>query len=261
MSQTRPSPPRLTIAMIVKNEATNLADCLASCKGLSDEILIVDAGSTDATLDIACEFGARVIEQSDWQGFGYQRRFAQTHIQTDWVFWIDADERLTPELTESILRVLEQPPSEATIFRVNRLSWVFGQFIRHSGWYPDRVARLYQTNYTQYSDSAVHEHVLIPQDSRVVGLNGDLLHYTYRDLEHYLVKSANYASLWAQQRAKAGKRSSLLLGILHGLGCFLRMYVLKAGFMDGKAGLLLAILSAHSTFAKYADLWVRQRTR
>lgn len=252
--------PTLTIAMIIQNEANNLVACLGSCQGLADEILIVDGGSTDDSVAVAQQHGAKVIAQTDWQGFGAQRRFAQAHVTSDWVLWLDADEHLTPELKASIREVVASPTSN-TLYQMSRLSWVFGRFIRHSGWYPDRVVRLYPRKLTQYSDTKVHEHVLIPEGAKVASLKGDLLHYTYRDLEHYLIKSARYASLWAQQRQARGKQASLLQGVLHALGCFLRMYVLKAGFLDGKQGFLLAVLSAHSTFAKYADLWIRRQPK
>lgn len=251
----------LTIALIVKNEADNLADCLASCQGLANEVLVVDGGSIDNTVEIATQAGATVIAKPNWEGFGKQRQFAQSHITTDWVLWIDADERLTPTLKAAISQVLQQAPAPLqanVIYSVARLSWVFGRFIRHSGWYPDRVLRLHPTTLTHYSDAQVHERLLVPAGARVEALPGDLLHYTYKDLNHYLVKSAQYADLWSQQRQSRGKRSSLSQGVLHGVGCFFRMYVLKAGFLDGKQGFLLAVLSAHSTFAKYADLWVRQ---
>lgn len=252
--------PTLAIAMIVKNEADNLVACLRSCEGLANEIIVVDGGSTDNTAEIAKEFGAKVISKPSWQGFGLQRRFAQAQVSADWVFWIDADERLTPELKSSIQAAVSQAAS-STIYSVARLSWAFGRFIRHSGWYPDRVLRLHPTTLTQYTDAPVHERLDVPENTTVQPLTGDLLHYTYKDLQHYLVKSAQYADLWAQQRAARGQRGSLIQGSLHGVGCFLRMYVLKAGFLDGRQGLLLALLSAHSTFAKYADLWVRQQPK
>jgi (heptosyl)LPS beta-1,4-glucosyltransferase len=250
----------LTIALIVKNEAVNLPDCLESCLGLADELVVVDGGSTDGTVEVAQRFGANVICKPTWEGFGKQRQFAQAHVTTDWVFWIDADERITPELKTAIERVLRHPEPTSqtnTIYSVARLSWAFGRFIRHSGWYPDRVLRLHPTTLTRYTDAPVHERLMVPANARIEPLAGDLLHYTYKDLHHYLVKSAQYAELWAKARESKGKRSSLLQGVLHGVGCFLRMYVLKAGFLDGKQGFLLAVLSAHSTFAKYADLWVR----
>lgn len=250
--------PSLAIALIVKNEAANLGDCLTSCAGLADEIVVIDGGSDDDTVEIARSHGATVHVNKDWQGFGQQRRVAQQHVRADWVLWLDADERLTPALRVSIQQAMASADSR-TVFAINRLSWVFGRFIRHSGWYPDQVVRLYPTALTRYSEATVHEHVIVPSGVTIRTLAGDLEHYTYRDMRHYLVKSAHYAHLWAVERQRQGKHASLAQGLIHGLGCFLKMYVLKAGFLDGQQGLLLALLSAHSTFAKYADLWVRQQ--
>lgn len=165
---------------------------------------------------------------------------------------------MTPELKESILQVLT-PPTCRTVYSIPRLSWVFGRFIRHSGWYPDRVLRLYPTSLTQYNDSLVHEKVIVDKSMQVKPLTGDLLHYTYKDLHHYLVKSAGYAEAWAEQRLQRGKTASISQAMLHGIGCFLRMYIFKAGFLDGKQGFVLALLSAHSTFVKYANLWIKTK--
>ena len=248
----------LTIALIVKNEAANLSACLSSCAGLTDQIVVVDSGSEDNTVAIAKAAGAQVYVHDQWQGFGQQRQTAQQYIKTDWVLWLDADERLTPALATSITQAVAINDQHC-LYQVSRLSWVFGRFIRHSGWYPDPVIRLYPTNRTGYTDAPVHESVIVPSDTLVKRLDGDLLHYTYRDLHHYLVKSAQYAELWASEREARGKVTRLSQGILHGLGCFLKMYVFKAGFLDGKQGLLLALLSAHSTFVKYATLWVKRQ--
>lgn len=248
----------LTIAMIVKNEASNLAACLESCQAIADEIVIVDSGSEDDTIAIARRFPkVRLIEQLDWRGFGHQRQIAQEHVRSKWILWIDADERISPELATSISKAIASDQGN-TVYALSRLSWVFGRYIRHSGWYPDLVVRLYPTALTRYTSDPVHEHVCIPAGIRTIRLEGDLLHYTYRDLQHYLVKSASYASLWARQRQQQGKRASISQGLLHAAGCFIKMYIVKAGFLDGHQGFLLAILSAHSTFAKYADLWIRQ---
>nr|WP_245196060.1 glycosyltransferase family 2 protein [Aeromonas sanarellii] len=250
--------PTLAAVLIVKNEADNLRACLASLEDLVDEIVVLDSGSQDDTPAIATEFGARFFVNTTWPGFGRQRRLAQSHVQSDWVLWLDADERLTPELRSAIQDVMANPASD-TIYSIPRLSWVFGRFIRHSGWYPDRVLRLYPKALTGYNEALVHEKVEVRANMKIVNLHGDLLHYTYRDLEHYLVKSAGYARAWADQRTARGKKGSLGQGLVHAVGCFLKMYLLKAGFLDGKQGLLLAILSAHSTFVKYADLWIRQQ--
>ena len=250
--------PTLSVAMIVKNEAQDLAKCLDTVKDWVDEIVILDSGSTDNTKQIALEYGAKFYENVDWQGFGKQRQIAQSYVTSDYVLWLDADERVTPELKQSILEAIAQNKPN-TLYKVSRLSEVFGRQIRHSGWYPDYVVRLYPTKLAQYGDELVHEKVYYPSSAQIEKLTGDLLHFTYKDIHHYLVKSASYAKAWAEQRHHKGKKATLLQGVSHAVGCFIKMYILKAGFLDGKQGFLLAVLSAHSTFVKYADLWNRSR--
>lgn len=252
--------PTLSVAMIVKNEADNLAPCLDSVKDWVDEIVILDSGSTDNTEQIALAYGAKFYQHTDWQGFGKQRQLAQQYVTSDYVLWLDADERVTPELKQSIQSAV-QKNQKNVVYKIPRLSEVFGRKIRHSNWYPDYVLRLYATEFTQYNDEPVHEKVVLPHNASVEKLQGDLEHYTYKDMHHYLVKSAGYAKAWAEKRERAGKRGSLLQAFSHAIACFLKMYVFNAGFLDGKQGLLLAILSAHSTFVKYADLWVRTETK
>ncbi len=256
MSVARPT---ISVALIVKNEAENLAACLETVQW-ADEIIVMDSGSTDDTQKIAEAAGAKFYSNAQWPGFGKQRQLAQEKVTSEWVFWIDADERVTPELRDSILEAITTAAPN-TVFNAIRLSWVFGKFIRHCGWYPDKVVRLYPTSLTQYNDSLVHEHVLTDASMRIEDLKGDLLHYTYRDLEHYLVKSASYANAWATQRQQQGKTASIFQAVTHGISCFIKMYFLKAGFLDGKQGFVLSALSAHSTFAKYIDLWIKTKTQ
>lgn len=250
--------PTLSVVLIVMNESNSLRECLDTVSSLADEIIVVDSGSDDNTREIASEYTDKVFIESEWQGFGIQRQRAQRHASGDWVFMLDADERVTPELAAQIRQVVSDNNREC-VFAVPRLSYVFGRYIRHSGWYPDYVVRLYPRDRAAYDASRVHEKLAYPGEMAERKLSGDLLHYTYRDLEHYLVKSARYAAEWARQRKERGKRSSLLEGLLHGAGCFIKMYIVRAGFLDGKQGFLLAVLSGHSTFAKYADLWIRQQ--
>ena len=245
--------------MRLKNEAQHLKACLETVHDWVDEIVVLDSGSTDKTEQVARTFTDKFFVNQEWPGFGPQRRIAQSYVESDYILWLDAAERVTPELKESILAaVANNDPS--TIYQTARLSWVFGRYIRHCGWYPDRVLRLYPTKLTQYNDALVHEKVEVTGEMKVQSLAGDLIHFTYNDMNHYLVKSAGYAKAWAEQREKKGKKSSISQGILHALGCFLKMYVVKAGFLDGKQGFLLSLLSAHSTFVKYADLWIRTET-
>lgn len=248
----------LAVALIVKNEEKHLGRCLESVKDLADEIVVLDSGSTDKTEEIAKRYGAKWFVNSNWQGFGKQRQLAQKYVSSDYVLWLDADEALSPALKKSILEVLKAP-KDNVLYKINRLSTVFGKEIRHSSWYPDWIIRLYRCQDTHYNDNLVHEQVLVPEKACVEKLAGDLWHDTYDNLYDYLEKSAFYAKSWGMQRAKEGKKGSLFSACTHALACFFKMYVFKAGFLDGKHGFLLAVLSAHSTFAKYADLWIRQK--
>ncbi|TDQ58074.1 (heptosyl)LPS beta-1,4-glucosyltransferase [Mesocricetibacter intestinalis] len=248
--------PTISVAMIVKNEARDLALCLDTVKDWVNEIIILDSGSSDETESIALSYGAKFYRNTHWQGFGKQRQLAQQYVSGDYVLWLDADERVSPALRESILQAVAQDRAD-TLYQLPRLSEVFGRKIYHSGWYPDYVTRLYPTKLARYGDELVHEKVHYPAGAEVKKLSGDLLHYTYKDIHHYLVKSAAYAKAWAEQRHAQGKSAGLAEGVFHGLGCFVKMYLLKGGFLDGKQGFLLALLSAHSTFVKYADLWLR----
>ncbi len=248
--------PTLAVALIVKNEAQHLEACLETVHDWVDEIVVMDSGSTDNTKEIARRYTDKFFVNDTWPGFGPQRRLAQSHVEADYILWLDADERVTPELKESILQAVAENKTN-TLYQFARLSWVFGRYIRHCGWYPDRVLRLYPTKLTQYNDALVHEKVEMNASMKLETLKGDAIHYTYNDIHHYLVKSAGYAKAWADQRQAKGKKSSLSQGIGHAIGCFLKMYVLKRGFLDGKQGFLISLLSAHSTFVKYADLWAR----
>ena len=247
----------LTAVIIAKNEAAHLAQCLQTLQW-ADEVVVLDSGSTDATCSIATAHGARVEQSADWQGFGVQRQRAQALASSQWVLMVDADERITPELQQSIVQTIQGPPC---IGRISRLSWCFGGYIRHAGWYPDPVDRLYPNDAAHYNDALVHEKLQNPNGLPIKRLQGDMLHFTYDSMRHYLVKSAHYAELWAQGRHARGKTTSLTTAFVHGVGCFVRMYLLKAGFLDGRRGLLLALLSAHSTYVKYANLWLMSQTQ
>lgn len=250
--------PSLSVALIVKNEAHNLPSCLDSVHDWVDEIIILDSGSSDNTQDIALAYGAKFYENLDWQGFGKQRQLAQQYVTSEFVLWLDADEHVTPELKQSILQALSHHQAN-TVYQISRLSEVFGKRIRHSGWYPDYVVRLYPTKLAHYNDALVHEKVVYPTSTKLETLTGDLLHYTYQNLHHYLSKSAQYGRAWSEQNYKKGKKSSLTLALIHSLNSFIKMYFIKRGFLDGKHGILLAILSAQSVFNKYAELWVAQQ--
>ncbi len=249
--------PTLSLAMIVKNEAKHLDGCLASVADLVDEIVVVDSGSTDHTAEIAQSYGAKWYSHTDWQGFGKQRQIAQRYVTGDYVLWLDADERLTPELCDEIRRVLQQDVGNIA-YRINRLSYAFGEPMRHC-WYPDYVLRLYPRDLGQYNDAAVHESVVLADDVLVQTLSGDLLHDTYQSFGQYLRKSNDYSEAWAQSHLD--KRVSLFSGCLHAFWSFMRSYVIKRGFLDGKVGLIIAVMSAQYTFNKYVSVWVAQHQK
>jgi (heptosyl)LPS beta-1,4-glucosyltransferase len=243
----------LSAVVITKNEHENIDSCLQSLKW-AVEIVVLDAGSTDDTCDIALRHGARVGKAEPWRGFGIQRQRAQSLARCEWIFMIDADERVSPELGDSIREFINKEPY---IGRISRLNWCFGGFIRHSGWHPDLVDRLYPKELAHFSEALVHERLQNPRKLPVKLLRGSLLHFTYKDIQHYSLKSALYASLWAQDRQSNGEVASLSQAFAHALGCFVKMYLFGAGFLDGRRGLLLAVLSAQSAFNKYADLWLK----
>lgn len=248
-------PPLLSAVLIVKNEQDKLPDCLASLS-FADEIIVLDSGSTDDSCRIAQEFGARVVTATDWQGFGRQRQRAQQLARGRWILCIDADERVSEQLAKEIQTAIQ---GEDAIYEMNRLSWCFGRFMKHTDMYPDWIPRLYPRELAGFDDTFVHERLQNPNHLPVRRLQGDLLHYVYDSVRHLVTKSALYAEHWAQARAAQGRKGSLLSACVHGFFCFIRMYILRRGFLDGGQGLLVALVMSHATFVKYADLWVRTK--
>ena len=249
------SGPSISAVLIVKNESDKLGACLESLRW-ADECLVLDSGSEDGSYELAKAHGARVETRTDWQGFGEQRRRAEALARCDWVFMVDADERVTPELQASILAAVQGGPA---IWEVNRLPRFLGRDIRHCGLHPDWVPRLYPRGQAGYDQTRVHEKLRNPQGLPVRRLEGLLLHPSLDDVGHQMRKSAHYAEEWARERAALGRRASLLQALGHAGFCFVRMYLLRAGFLDGPQGLLLAVLQSQATFAKYAQLWALSR--
>jgi (heptosyl)LPS beta-1,4-glucosyltransferase len=246
----------LSVVIIAKNEAGLLPDCLQSV-AWADEIVMLDSGSQDDSVAVAESMGAKVFTHVDWQGFGKQRQLAQSYASHDYILMIDADERVTPELRQSIEQTLTAP-DDNQVYSCARRNLFLGRFMRHSGWYPDRVNRLYANQRYRYNDNLVHESLNI-NGAKVVPLNGDLLHLTCRDFFAFQRKQLRYAEEWANQRHQAGKRCSYLSILTHTLGAFCKTWLLRAGFLDGKQGLLLAVVNAQYTFNKYAALWALGR--
>ncbi|MFD1800625.1 glycosyltransferase family 2 protein [Mixta tenebrionis] len=243
---------RLSVVTIVKNEAELLPACLASVSW-ADEIILLDSGSSDDTLAVAQQHGAKVFQSQEWPGYGKQRQLAQSYASGDMILMIDADERVTPELRAAIEQVLNGAPQSDIVYSLGRLNLFLGRFMRHSGWYPDRVVRLYPRAY-RYNDHQVHES-LETGKAQVIPLPGHLQHLTCRDFSAFQRKQLAYATAWAQQRYQQGKRCGVFSVFSHTLGAFCKTLVLRAGFLDGPQGWMLAVVNAQYTFNKYAALW------
>ena len=240
----------LSVVIITKNEAAHIADCLDSV-AFADEIIVLDSGSTDATRELARALGARVEVNAEWPGFGLQKNRALDLATGDWVLSLDADERVPPELAEEIQRVLADPAADG--YRVARLSNFCGRWMRHSGWWPDHVLRLFRRESGRFSDDVVHEHVEL--DGRVATLRGHLLHYPYASLELFIDKINRYSTDAALKAHARGHRTTVVGPFGHGFWTFVRHYVLRRGFLDGWQGLILAGMAATGSFYRYAKLF------
>jgi glycosyltransferase involved in cell wall biosynthesis len=243
--------PRLSVVLIAKNEARHIEDCLASV-AFADEWVVVDSGSGDGTAALAEKRGAKVITTADWPGFGPQKNRALDAATGDWVLSIDADERVTPELAAQIQQVLKAPQAEG--YTVSRLSSFCGRWIRHGDWYPDPVLRLFRRGRARFSDDLVHERVIC--DGSVGQLDGHLLHESIPTLESCLHKLDRYSTERAVQLHRRGKRGGLGTAIGHGLWAFLRSYVFKRGFLDGRMGFVVAVSIAEGTYYRYLKMWL-----
>lgn len=239
----------LSVIIITKNESAHIVDCLKSV-AFADEFIVVDSGSTDNTVALAREFGAKVKITPDWPGFGPQKNRALDLATGDWVLSIDADERITPELAQEIQAVLTAPKADA--YEIARLSEFCGRFIRHSGWWPDYVLRLFKRGTARFNDVAVHERV-VPQ-SPTLRLTGYFEHYPYANLDALINKINRYSSDAAAMMYARGKRATVFSALGHGCWTFVRIYLIRRGFLDGRHGLVLAVTAAAGSFFRYAKL-------
>ena len=255
----RPQTLKVTATIITYNEAENIR---AACESVSwaDEIVVVDSESTDATREIAEACGARVISRP-WPGFSAQKQFAAEEARHEWVFSLDADERVSKEL-RSTIEELRGASAErlADGYRIARRSFYMGRWIRGGGWYPDHQLRLYRKTRGRWAGRHVHESVRMDDGARTETLRGDLLHYSVRDASHHhRMIGERYAPLAARQMFDDGRRTSALSVAAAAPSAFVRSYLLKGGFRDGLPGLAIASFAAHHAFLKHILLWEMQR--
>lgn len=249
------TPPRISVAIITKNEAADIGDCLDSVRGWVDEIVVVDSGSGDGTPDICRARGARVIDTPDWPGFGLQKNRALAACSGDWVLSLDADERVGPALREEILRAVSSGAHVA--YRMPRLSSFCGREMHHSGWWPDYVLRLFRRDAGRFTDDRVHERVVV--EGAPGTLTQPILHKAIVEIEESLDKMNRYSSEGAAAAHARGKRAGLGRALASGFWAFCRTYFVQRGFLDGKHGFVLALLNAEGTFYRYVKLWLREQ--
>jgi glycosyltransferase involved in cell wall biosynthesis len=246
---------KLSVITLALNEERNIEACLESVRW-ADEILVVDSGSTDRTVELARRFTDGVVTVP-WLGYGPTKNHALGLVHGDWVLWLDADERVTPEQEREIRQVLQSRDPGPAAYAMGRRAYFLGRWIRHSGWYPSRVTRLFRRTAGRFTEKNVHEQLVV--DGPVGVLGGDLLHYTDPDLHHYFAKFNRYTSLAAEDLDAAGRRWSMIDLVIRPCFQFCKMYVARRGFIDGMEGFILAIVSSAYVFVKYAKLRERQR--
>jgi glycosyltransferase involved in cell wall biosynthesis len=245
----------LTVTVIAFNEEANLSDCLESVKW-ADEIVVVDSFSTDKTVEIARRYTDKVI-QREWPGHVEQKNFALAQATKDWVLCIDADERVSPELAEEIRDVLSHPERAEAGYSVPRKTFHLGRWITHGGWYPSRKLRLVRRGRAVWKGVNPHDHLYV--DGPVGEFKGDLYHYSYKDISDHLRRIDSYTTISARELHARGKGYALPHMLMNPPARFLRMYLLRLGFLDGMAGFILAALAAYYVFLKYAKLWEMRR--
>jgi glycosyltransferase involved in cell wall biosynthesis len=247
--------PQLSAIVITKNEAANIGECLDSL-AFCDERIVVDCGSTDATIEIARQKGARV-EFHEWCGDGPQRNYALSLASGAWVLNLDADERVTSELAAAIKAAIADGSAQA--WEIPRLSNFCGRWMHHSGWYPDYVLRLFRRGAPRFSDAIVHTRLICEGVTK--RLRPPLIHHAMPKLEDALSRVDKYSTAKAQMIVASGRKVSFLTGIGHGLFAFLRAYVLRFGFLDGAEGFLLAVVNAEHSYYPYMKAWLLRRKR
>ena len=250
---------KITATIITFNEAEHIREACASV-AWADEVLVVDSNSTDATRELAREAGARVVAR-EWPGFARQKQFAAEAAAHEWVFSLDADERVSEELREEILSLRQADEGRlADGYRVPRRSFYMGRWIRGGGWYPDHQLRFYRRASGRWEGAYIHESVKMLPGARVGVLRNDIQHFSVRDASHHhRMIGERYAPLAARQMFEAGRRTTPLRLAAAAPSAFLRSFLLNGGFRDGLAGLAIARFAAHHAFLKHLLLWEMQK--
>ena len=246
-------PVKISSIIIAKNEEVNIKRCIESQLDCIDEIvLLIDSKTTDRTKEIAESYKKVISEVTNWQGYAKTKQYAVSKTSNDWVFWIDADEEITKELCEEITQLKKTEELHFSAFEVARRAFFLGKWIKHSGWYPGRVTRLFNKTKAAFNDNQVHENLLV--EGKIGRLKNDLNHYTDPDIFHYYQKFNRYTTLAAEELSVKGRKAGYKDLVIRPIFLFFKMYILRAGFLDGIEGFILAVFSANYVFTKYSKL-------
>ncbi len=240
---------KVSVTIITKNEEANIERCLKSLTW-ADEIVVVDSGSTDRTIEICKRFNCKLIE-TEWKGFGKTKKFAVDIAKYDWIFSIDADEEVTSTLSGKIKSILDSPKFMA--YQIKRNSFYLGEMIRFCGWQNDYPLRLFNRKYGNFNDSTIHEKVTTKVEKAKV--HEPLLHYTYPMIKTHFDKINFYTELGANKLKEKEKRYSIISALFFGFNKFMKMYFLKLGILDGRVGFILCLNSAIGVYLKYIKTW------
>jgi (heptosyl)LPS beta-1,4-glucosyltransferase len=247
--------PKVSVTVITRNEAADIDAALASV-AWADEIVVVDAHSTDDTVALASRRTDRVVVR-DWAGYIDQKNYAASIASHDWILSLDADERVTPALASEIVSAVAREPREAA-FRIPRVTWHLGRWVRTTDWYPDYQTRLYDRRAAEWTGRYVHESVAVRGETGQ--MRGEIQHYAYRDIAEHLETIDRYSTYAARQMQEGGARTGLLQLAGHPPLAFLRNYLVRGGVRDGAPGFIISALNAYYVFLKYAKLWELQRS-
>ncbi len=240
----------LSVAIVTLNEADRIKDCLETVS-FADEVLVVDSGSRDDTVKIAESFGCRIIVQ-EWLGYSRQKQYAVNQCSNDMVLILDADERLLKETAEGIQQIIRMPEPEVVSYRFLRKNILHGRWIRHCGWWPDRVVRLVNRRKGNFNDNLVHEGWI--SHGPVKNLDLCIEHYSFRHYADMIKKLQDYSTLAAQEMRQQGRHAAFWTPFSHGLWMFIRTYFLERGLLEGFDGLMISVLNAGGSLMKYAKL-------
>jgi glycosyltransferase involved in cell wall biosynthesis len=240
---------KISGVIMARNEETNIEDAIKSLN-FTDQIVVTDTGSTDNTLELAKKAGAEVYH-IEFAGFGKSKQKSLEYCDGEWIIFLDADERVSPELAKKLKSIVESNTS-IDGYKLNRLTYFLGKPIKHSGWYPDYVTRFFKKDKGKFNNKMVHESIEI--EGEVGRVDEVIEHYSYKNLEQYIDKANEYSTLSALEMAEEGKRFGLINLIFRPIFIFFKMFVIKLGFLDGLRGFLLAVLSSYHVFLKYAKL-------